>query len=216
MAQLPITAYLSPPGQSSKRGSQSGSPKVSPKRRRSQAHDREAAPSRKKRKQKENLTPQASLQDVESKLDEPIDGTRHGPRRRRNSDPKASTKDPEDSEEEDSVNILDDTGLDRAASKAIIDLTSADSLDDGFRVEATVTRRLETPPISPQQRHHRRGTFASGSLPFPSLTAPDTRRLKDLRREEERRVQEMLERRDSVLDEETSPSKRDEEGSSSH
>ena len=215
MAQLPITAFLSPP---SKRGSQSGSPKVSPKRRSSQAHDREAAPSRKKRKQKENLTPQASLQDVESKLDEPIDGARHGPRRRRNSDPKASTKDPEDSEEEDPVNILDDTGLDRAASKAIIDLTSADSLDDGFRVEATVnvTRRLETTPISPQQRHHRRGTLASGSLPFPSLTAPDARRLKDLRREEERRVQEMLERRDSVLDEETSPSKRDEEGSSSH
>ena len=121
MAQLPITAYLSHPGQPSKRGSQSGSPKVSPKRRRSQAHDREAAPSRKKRKQKENLTPQASLQDVESKLDEPIDGARHGPRRRRNSDPKASTKDPEDSEEEGPVNILDDTGLDRAASKAIID-----------------------------------------------------------------------------------------------
>ncbi|RPD66718.1 hypothetical protein L226DRAFT_565510 [Lentinus tigrinus ALCF2SS1-7] len=198
-AQLPISAYFSGAGQSSKHTSKTGSPKVSPKGRGSPGRDQDAGPPKKKRKQKENLTPQTTLKDVESRPDEGAGSSRlrHSPRQRRNSDLKTSTRDPKNHGGEEPVIILNDTAPDE---QDIIDLTSTE-LDNVLRLETTDTRRLQTPPITPQHSgQHRRGALAVDSLPSPPLTAPDARRLTQLRRDEERHVEEMLEELDDVQD----------------
>ncbi|KAI0722207.1 hypothetical protein C8T65DRAFT_134921 [Cerioporus squamosus] len=203
-AQLPITAYLETSGKSSKRAKKTGSFKASPKRESSPGRDREAEPPKKKRKQKENLTPQTSLQDVESKQDGPSSSSRprRSPRRRGASDPEGGAGDQERGGREDLVVVLDATGKDMVTRKAVVDLTST-GLDDGPRLEATITESC-TPPLTPQHRGPHRGNLAGGSLPSPPLTVPNVRRLQKSRRDEERRVEEMLDEPGDVPHEEIS------------
>ncbi|TFK92938.1 hypothetical protein K466DRAFT_658858 [Polyporus arcularius HHB13444] len=216
--QMPITAYMSK--QSSKRTRKTGSSKASQKRRSSPGRNREAEPLKKKRKQKENLTPQTSLKDVESKPDEPSSSSRprRSPRRRRNSDTEGGTKVQEEDAGEEPVATLDETPTDMTTRKVVIEPTSS-GLDDGPGLEATTTE-MRTRPMTPEHRGHHRGALAANSLPSPPLTASTARRGHKSCRDEERRVEEMLEESGGVPHEEmidTVPSpKQAETGSGPH
>ncbi len=210
--QMPITAYMSE--QSSKRTRKTGSSKASQKRRSSPGRNREAEPPKKKRKQKENLTPQTSLKDVESKPDEPSSSSRprRSPRRRPNSDTGGGTK----VQEDDAGEELDETATNITTHKVVVDLTSS-GLDDGPGLE-TMTTEMRTRPMTPEHGGHHRGALAANSLPSPPLTASTARRGHKSCRDEERRVEEMLEEpggvpHEAVIDSVPSP-KQAETGSS--
>ena len=166
-SQLPLSAFF--PSSTSKRSPRTSIPgkAVVPKRKESSVRTLPTEPPRKKRKQKENLTPTKSIviDDAEEAeqtrhllaaslpLDNLVGGDAdHGPAK------------PEENEEGRDVNEVEQ----------IIHLGSP------TRAPARHTHSLETPPLTPRHAD-RSGLRGAGSLPSPPPSAPSNRRVGRIR-----------------------------------
>ncbi|KAI1789036.1 hypothetical protein LXA43DRAFT_601610 [Ganoderma leucocontextum] len=165
--QLPLSAFFGSPGSSVKRSTKS---KVASKRKESPIRGQAAEPPKKKRKQKENVTP-SSYQSLQNATPQSEGTSGSSKARRRHS---SSTE--MDVDEVDAlVGLPDGVGANIYAGDVLIDLT-VDGSDDIIPSSAHKhARSLKTPPPSPEVQDRRRDSSSITSLPSPPLTAPDAR-----------------------------------------
>lgn len=177
--QLPLSAFFGSSGSSAKR---SAKPRVSSKRKGSPVREKTTEPARKKRKQKENVTPSGdqNLENGAHNL-ESTPGT-FKPRRRQ-----SSSTEMEVEEVDALLELADGVGANMSPRDTLIDL-SIDGSDDIIDITAPKhPHNLETPPLTPEALDRRQDFASITSLPSPPLTAPDAKRGRKKQNDEDKR-----------------------------
>ena len=167
--QLPISAFFGT-SSSSKRGSKTGNPRISPKRRDPPTHlvDESLEPPKKKLKQKENLTPPKPRKHSARHVGEvpnPVEG----------SGSRMTTRAARSCSEQLPMSpIVEDTRTNVALGCPRIDLTQSDS-DDHAPPTLQTAASVDGAPLTPKHIARKRDLVAADSLPSPPLTDPHAR-----------------------------------------
>nr|VWO94742.1 C2H2-type domain-containing protein [Ganoderma boninense] len=173
--QLPLSAFFTSSGSSGKRSTK---PKVASKRKESPVRAQAGQLPRKKRKQKENVTPSGDqiIENATPNLDSPPSASKT---RRRQS----SNEETESGEVDALMELVDGAEASESATHSLIDLT----IDGPDIIKASAPKHahnLNTPPLTPDAQSRHRDFNSITSLPSPPLTAPDVKRGRKKRDEE--------------------------------